>query len=230
MTEPARRSVVHFAMRATAVGLCAFVLVAAYVALGGTPLLCSPVRADESAAIATLKNIATAQRAFRDAAHVDRDGDGIGEFGSFGELAGSANLRWASANSGAPLPLSVPLLSRAFATLVDGCVERSGYRFRLHLPSGNGTFVSDAFERVCANTAETRFCIYAWPTGESAGKRVFFVDEQDDVWASRNDDLRYCGRERPIPVDAALPSSDADEPEEPGVRRGRDGALWGIVN
>jgi hypothetical protein len=230
MTEPARRRVVHFAMRATAVGLCAFVLVAAYIALGGTPLLCSPIRADESATIATLKNVAAAELEFRDAAHVDRDGDSLGEFGSFRELAGAANLRRANADSGAPLPLSVPLLSSAFATLVDGCVERSGYRFRLHLPSGDGTFVSDAFERACANTAETRFCVYAWPTGESAGKRVFFVDEQSDVWASRNDDLRYCGRERPIPVDAALPSSDADEPPQLGGRRGRDGALWVLVN
>ena len=64
-------------------------------------LLQSRLEANESAAQATLRNIATAQAQFRSIRAADRDNDGRGEFGFFGELSGSkqhhaARVLWSS--------------------------------------------------------------------------------------------------------------------------------------
>ncbi len=83
------------------------------------------LNANESSAIATLKNIHACQTQFRDAAAIDRDGDGCGEFGWFRELAGAAPLRGHSS------PAPTPFLSSAFAQLADGRVARAGYLFQL---------------------------------------------------------------------------------------------------
>ena len=73
------------------------------------------------------------------------------------------------------------------------------------------------------------WCAYAWPLAGETGRRAFFLDANGDVWGTMNRDLRYCGREQPVPVDAALPSSDAGALAEPGARVGRDGGRWFIV-
>jgi len=56
-------------------------------------LLRSRVAANESSMVATLHSIAAAEAEFRQAAEVDQDGDGSGEHGFLGELAGNANVR-----------------------------------------------------------------------------------------------------------------------------------------
>ena len=169
---------------------------------------------NESAAIATLKNIASAQERFRTRRSVDRDGDGIGEYGWFAELAGRAE----------------PVLSSAFAAPVDGLVTRSGYRFRLWLPSGNGAW-THAGQAVPSDRdgTEQHFGVYAWPVGTETGRRVFFVCENGDVLATKNTDWRYRGDTAP-PVDAAWPSSDAGAERGDWGHVGRDSQHWVVVN
>jgi hypothetical protein len=79
---------------------------------------CPRINANETAAVATLRNLASAQEQFRSAGH-DR-------FGTFGELSAGVPVR------GTDRRLDPPVLSPAFRkVLPDGTVKRSGYRFRL---------------------------------------------------------------------------------------------------
>lgn len=168
----------------------------------------------ESAAIATLKNIASAQAQFRTRGSVDRDGDGIGEYGWFAEMAGGAE----------------PVLSGAFAAPVDGLVTRSSYHFRMWLPTGTGTW-AHAGQAVPSDRdgAEQHFGVYAWPVDTETGRRVFFVCENGDVLATKNTDWRYGGDNAP-PVDAAWPSSDAGAERGDWGHVGRDSQHWVVVN
>ena len=52
----------------------------------------SRAASNEAAVVATLRSLVDAQSKFRLAAHVDRDDDGIGEYGTLGELAGQLGL------------------------------------------------------------------------------------------------------------------------------------------
>lgn len=166
---------------------------------------------DESAARATLSLLVDAQRAFRSRRLLDRDGDGEVEFGWFTQLAGA----------------EPPLLSARFAGVQLGCVERGAYVFQLWLPAANGTWIREGSQTaVDADAAEQRWCAYAWPRDGEGAQRVLFVDESGRILRAANDDRRYSGRGRPVPVDAALPSSMTTGTQEPGARRGRDGALW----
>lgn len=100
--------------------------------------------------IASLRNIATAQRQFREAGHADS--------ASFAELTGVAGVRGGA-------PLKTPLLSTAFRPADDGSVQRGGYYYRLdrardrwccyawsveQKDSGLRTFYIDADEEILA--------------------------------------------------------------------------------
>lgn len=155
------------------------------------------LNANESAAIATLKNIHSGQSEFHDAAAVDSDHDGHGEYGWFGELAGSFPARDGEV-------LLQPRLSAAFSNVEGGRVTRSGYLFQIWLPAKGGGWVTegDAWE-VDGKAAETTFRCLAWPL-EGRGKRAFFVNAEGTVYACGNSDFRYQGNERPVPVQAAV--------------------------
>jgi len=93
---------------------------------------------NETAAIATLRNIYSAQQQFRDRGVADTDGDGRGEYGLAGELAGECFVR------GTQESLDPPLLSAAFRVVDEsGAVRRSGYHFRIVLPGQAGTHVTE---------------------------------------------------------------------------------------
>jgi hypothetical protein len=56
------------------------------------------------------------------------------------------------------------------------------------------------------------------------------MPNRTDGRLSCKNDGCHCGRERPVHVDAALPSSDAGRDEEgPGGHIGRDGQRWTVV-
>jgi hypothetical protein len=156
---------------------------------------------NESAAIATLKNIHSGQCRFRDEAAIDRDHDGHGEFAWFRELASTTPLR-------GDRTLAYPCLSQRFATVTDGRVLHAGYLFQLWLPArGGGWTTEDAGTEVDSKAAETQFRCLAWPLA-GKGKRAFFLDASGDLFACSNRDYRYQGGERPIPVEAAVPSRE----------------------
>jgi len=94
---------------------------------------------NETAAIATLRNIYSAQQQLRDHGLADADGDGRGEYGLSGELAGECFVR------GTRKTLDPPVLSAAFCVSVDenGAIRRSGYRFRIFLPGKDGAQVTE---------------------------------------------------------------------------------------
>ena len=94
--------------------------------------------ANESAAIATLKNLASAQAQCRASASIDVDRDGEGEYGYLGELAGGSLVRARSGLS--EERISPPFLSGAFGKFDEeqspaaGIILRSGYCFQVWLP------------------------------------------------------------------------------------------------
>ena len=108
----------------TLIELIVVVSVLALIAVIAIPnYLDSKLQANEVAAIDALRLVAQAQTQFQARAIVDRDGDGIGEFGGFMELSGMRGPRVAS---GAPVPppLSPPILtSGSFQT--DASQSRS---------------------------------------------------------------------------------------------------------
>jgi len=84
------------------------------------PMMRSQMCLNESTAYKTLVAIAEAQERFQASAVLDEDGDGVGDFATLEQLAGS---------DGADAYLS--------AVLADG--RRSGYRFRIEVVSGSRT-------------------------------------------------------------------------------------------
>lgn len=159
------------------------------------------LNANESAAIATLKNIHSGQGRFRDTAIVDSDHDGHGEYGWFGELAGSSPLRGGDV-------LLQPFLSTAFGKGSAGRVLRSGYLYQIWLPAKGGGWVTEGDAReVDGKAAETTFRCLAWPL-EGKAKRAFFIDAKGTLYACSNSDFRYQGHERPLPVAAAVPTTE----------------------
>ena len=189
------------------------------VALTPPALVCGPQDANESAAVATLKNVHSAQSEF--AARTAFSG-----YGSFPELCGLASLREVPSPGSPPLRLGSPLLGDAFGSSPAGRVSRSGYCFQIWLQTADGRWVGDG----AVAEPTPHWCAYAWPSDSGKAKRAFFVDEQGNVWANANRELHYFGAERPVPIDAALPSSDAHGLVESNARSGRDGQTWVVVN
>ena len=221
----------------TLIELMIVVAIIAIIAAIAIPnLLSARLNANETAAIATLRNISSAQAQFQATAKADTDGDGTGEFGGFRELSGAWNVR-DDANVGI---LNPPVLSGAFRTIVaagDGAVSRSGYFFKVLLPQANGTgiCVDDDpadFANVNADLAETTWCCYAWPVNYgNSGNRTFCVNQSGDIVTT--EDRTYSGA---IPATwtagaAFLTATAGSITSRLAVgTSGNDGNLWKQVN
>ena len=84
----------------TLIELMIVVAIIAIIAAVAIPKLVSArIAANENAAIATLRSIAAAQQQLQASAALDTDLDGGGEYGYFGELAGSVNYRSGTASA-----------------------------------------------------------------------------------------------------------------------------------
>ena len=160
--------------------------------------------ANETAAIATLRNLTSAEEQFRATALADTDGDGEGEYGSFRELSAASFVR------GDPKRgrLAPPVMSGAFKSPdAKGVVTRSAYRFAIFLPARDGGWVvadRAGFDTVDPEAAETKWRAYAWPKKYGPGEsRTFFADADGRILAT--DDPTYEGT-FPLLADAA----DAD--------------------
>ncbi|MBN2492267.1 MAG: prepilin-type N-terminal cleavage/methylation domain-containing protein, partial [Planctomycetes bacterium] len=121
----------------TLIELMIVVAIIAIIASIAIPnLLSARLNANETAAIATLRNLSSAQAQLQAGSKIDVDQDGSGEFGYFAELAGGIEIR---GPGGATLAaINPPVLSAAFRTVNSGVVTRSGYVFRLFLPDADG--------------------------------------------------------------------------------------------
>ncbi|MHC4470633.1 MAG: DUF2950 family protein [Planctomycetota bacterium] len=186
----------------TLIELMIVVAIIAIIAAIAIPnLLSARLNANETAAVATLRNISSAQAQFQATAKADTDGDGIGEFGTFRELSGGTDVR-GNATTGT---LNPPVLSGAFRTPdpTTGFTSRSGYYFKIYLPQSDGTgYVADVgsptWTNIDSDLAETTWCCYAWPVNYgNSGNRSFMVNQSGDVVASEY--AGYTGTAGPPP-------------------------------
>jgi len=199
---------------------------------------------NETAAIATLRNLASCQARFVTYGGVDLDGDGFGEYGTLGEMTGATGVRSNAAGTLRGKPVAPPMLSPALAGVgEDGIVIKSGYCFRLFLPGRSGAVrerrPGEPFTgAVDTNRAEEEWCAYAWPVKYgNSGFRVFFVSQGGDVLQAGNEDGRYDGRAKGPAWDAAM-VTDGWSREWSGVAVGvvhgkamsRDGLVWKVTN
>jgi type II secretory pathway pseudopilin PulG len=164
-------------------------IIAIIAAIAIPNLLSARLNANETAAVATLRNISSAQAQFQATAKADSDNDGTGEFGAFIEMSGAIDVR-GDTDVG---KLNPPVISGAFRNPnTPGYVSRSGYYFKIYLPSVAGVgLVADAdgftMSGINSDLAETTWCCYAWPVNYgNSGNRTFMVNQTGDVVASEN--------------------------------------------
>ncbi len=196
----------------TLIELMIVVAIIAIIASIAIPKLMSArISANENAAIATLRSIASAQAQLESSCAIDTDADGGGEFGYFGELAGSAFLRRYDPVADAPamdvMTLDPSILPTAFSDTVltggEAAVSRSGYLFKMYLPdvvnAGNiDGIAEDGADGVGGSAGATfpdpdnteiLWCCYAWPEeAEATGNRAFFINQEGDLLQTLNNE------------------------------------------
>jgi prepilin-type N-terminal cleavage/methylation domain-containing protein len=218
----------------TLIELMIVVAIIAIIASIAIPKLMSArISANENAAIATLRSIASAQAQLQSSCAIDTDADGGGEYGFFGEMAGTAGLRFFDA--AAPGPdvdlttgfLNPAILPTAFGNTIhdtnsECVVERSGYYFKIYLPADTdtgdiagvaeegGEGIGGAVTLPGSDNCEVMWACYAWPVDvESTGNRAFFINQEGDLLQTLNNDgaagtaALYEGLDSPPAYDAA---------------------------
>jgi prepilin-type N-terminal cleavage/methylation domain-containing protein len=190
----------------TLIELMIVVAIIAIVASVAIPrLMAARLAANESAAIATLRSLSSAQAQVQSSGAIDTDADGGGEYGYFAELAGAQPVRISAA--GAPAAgvvgtdeLTPAVFSAVFAAVnATSQVTRSGYLYQVWLPAATvgGATAGIAEDpntggKLAApfpdsDNGEVLFCAYAWPiTAAQSGNRCFFINEQGDLLQTLN--------------------------------------------
>lgn len=202
------------------------------------------VAPNERAAIAALRRVASAQARLASSGAIDTDDDGVGEYGYFGELAGSAPLRVYNPVNGSPTlgaaVLSPPLLPRAFRQSFfdltgDNVVRVDGYFFKMFLPgapildhiggvpetgvAGMGGATAAGFPY--PDTGEVLWCCYAWPVEPGVtGRRAFFINQEGRILRTRNDGH---ARDPVYEGIVSVPDFDAAYSNQPGSPNGLTG-------
>ncbi len=236
----------------TLIELMIVVAIIAIVASIAIPKLMSArISANENAAIATLRSIASAQAQIQSASAIDTDADGGGEYAYFGELAGVAPLRFY--DPGVPgqslgvdptLVLDPAILPTAFGEIqddgTDGVVERSGYYYKMFLPAAgpapfdgvpesNVANVGGAAALPGADSCEILWACYAWPVESgSTGNRAFFINQEGDLLQTLN-----TGNNVPLFYDGftSIPAFDAAYSDESAADMGsRIGITAMLIN
>ncbi len=220
----------------TLIELMIVVAIIAIIASIAIPnLLSARLNANESAAIATLKNIASAQAQCQASGAIDTNNNGAGEFGFFSELSGAQNVRSSGGAVGSGTErVAPPVLSAAFGN-VDGSgrVLRSGYYFRMHLADNAAGFETEnTASAVDPANSEVMWGCYAWPASfGNSGKRAFYVNQSGDVLACRNNTAQYSGTGTvPTAGTAAYVSAGAMTGTVAANATAADGERWVVVN
>ncbi len=204
-------------------------------------LLGARLSANESAAISTMRSIGMAQAQIQSSLALDSDADGIGEYGTMGELSGTRPLRDIEEH------LDPSVLSKSLGQLIpDGCggsvTNRSGYYIQVFVPGRGGVMVSDepgvsttTLARIDSDGSESRWCAYAWPTDPGkTGNRTFFVDQNGSVYASTpNSNGAYgglCNSGGNQPAHDAAYSLGSDSHMPSYGQASSDGNIWQMIN
>lgn len=176
----------------TLIELMIVVAIIAIIAAIAIPnLLAARLSANETSAVSTLRNLTSCQAQFQSGAKADVDNDGTGEFGMFRELSGGGAIRTAADGTNTSgRTLNPAVLSGSFRTLnANGEVSRSGYIFKVFLPTSTGVAVGEPQSNtgtftgsVGSDLAETSWCAYSWPASyANSGNRTFFVNQGGDI-------------------------------------------------
>lgn len=223
----------------TLIELMIVVAIIAIIASIAIPnLLSARLNVNEVAAIATLKNLSSAQAQCQASGTIDDNGNGRGEFGYFGELAGGVPVREGGGLSTTTF-LNPPVLSRAFGQVTASRVLRAGYLFQIYLPDSALGHVLEAAGggatggAVDAPVAEVLWACYAWPASyPNTGMRAFFVDHSGDILACRNSIARCNGASNaPLAGTAAYLSAAVTMASSVAANQtAADGELWLVVN
>jgi prepilin-type N-terminal cleavage/methylation domain-containing protein len=217
----------------TLIELMIVVAIIAIIASIAIPnLLSARLNANEAAAVSTLRNIVSAQAQLQAQAAIDEDTDGIGEHGSFGEMAGTIALR----STG--VALAPPVLSGALGIVdANGYVNKAGYYFALYLPdaaaaavpenAGGGITAGSVDPDLCENT----WCCYAWPVNlGNTGNRTFMVNQSGDLLQT-GPAAGYDGTASPPAANAAYQGATMTDALAIGAGAGaQDGQTWVTVN
>jgi len=226
----------------TLIELMIVVAIIAIIASIAIPnLLSSRLQANEAAAIATLKNISSAQVQCQASAAVDVNTNGAGEYGYFAELCGAVGVRDASGSPSATEFIAPPVLSGAFGNVAGSRVTRSGFVFQIYLPDLTATAVPEAATGGVGATApdpgqaEVLWCCYAWPSSRrNSGSRCFFVNQSGDVLATKNTaatQLYSSTANPPLPTAAFANGTSGAMSSTIAVNQsGFDGGVWIVVN
>jgi hypothetical protein len=160
-------------------GVLGFGAVPAIIAAIAIPnLLESRNKANEVGVVSLLRSgVFPAQIQFQAGAYLDQDGDNVGEFGFFSEMAGGPI-------SGQPDTLKLALLPEvwdAAQPLVHG------YRFSCWLPDGKGGALGGGDglrpqNAAAAKAQSQRFVVYAWSPGD-ASKPVYALTQTGTIYA-----------------------------------------------
>jgi prepilin-type N-terminal cleavage/methylation domain-containing protein len=201
-------------------------IIAIIAAIAIPNLLSARLNSNETAAIATLRNIISAQSQFQTTSRANDNNNGVGEYGTFAELSGATGVRGNAV-------LNPPVLSTAFrAVNAAGEVSRSGYMFQMYLPDDTGKGLPEepsggANAGVDPDMCETTWCCYAWPANYgNTGNRSFFVNQGGDIVAT--EDQNYSGSGNGPEGKAAFRSGGGDTitgSVATGVT-GRDSNFW----
>lgn len=221
----------------TLIELMIVVAIIAIIASIAIPnLLSARLNANESAAIATLKNISSAQSQCQASSVIDVNSNGSGEYGFFGELSGRVAVRNGTQT------ITPPVLSTAFGNVAASRVTRSGYLFQMFLPLVTGAGISedatggdpDNGQAVDPASAETMWCAYAWPVVQgNSGKRTFFVNQGGDVLATNHNGGTAYNGTTTVPAFSAAFIATASAFMSSAVAAntaGQDGLTWVVVN
>jgi prepilin-type N-terminal cleavage/methylation domain-containing protein len=201
-------------------------IIAIIAAIAIPNLLSARLNSNETAAIATLRNIISAQAQFQTTSRADENNNGVGEYGTFAEMSGAIGVRGGAI-------LHPPVLSTAFRTVnANGEVGRSGYLFAMWLPDAAGDGLPEvggggADAAVDPDFAETTWCCYGWPANHgNSGNRTFFVNQGGDIVAT--DDQSYSGSGGgPASNSAFAPGGGATITGNVATgMTGRDGNFW----
>jgi prepilin-type N-terminal cleavage/methylation domain-containing protein len=192
--------------------LIVVVIIAIIATIALPNLLSSKIDANETAAVTTLRQTVQSQLLFANRGEADLNGNGMGEFGTFGEMSGNIAVR---AASGGTKFLDPGVINPSFRTISPtGEMFRSGYYFRIYLPGPAAEGILElpgggAAPTVDPDRAEQMWCAYAWPQNYGAsGRRTYFVNQHGDIlWTESS---TYSGAAAPIvPAAAFLPGGPA---------------------
>lgn len=212
-------------------GLVLLVLMSFFVVKMALPgIVGGGLRAADASAVSRLRTLLWAQDTLRSQKWMDRDGDGLGEFGFLHQLAAQVPT-----SKGSVLP--TPLLYGALSNIVSGSGQAvlvsGGFCHVIYLPSSQGGTPEPAggiepSGSVDADKAEKHWIAYAWPLDiNKSGRKVFFINQDEEIWESRNTapGQGYSGLTNIPAFDAALPQPDLSTVPKEGQPHG-DGGVW----